>query len=77
MHYFYQILKENLLKLFISGSPCSQQPTFWVLNMNLHVYYSVNVELLSIDPPQGEGFEGGHEVIIQTIIVSVWTNKFT
>lgn len=32
--------------------------------MNLQLYFSVNVQLLSIDPPQGVGYEGGHEVVI-------------
>lgn len=32
--------------------------------MVLDLYHSVNVEILSIDPPQGEGFQGGHPVVI-------------
>lgn len=38
--------------------------TFWALNTSLRLYHFVNVEILSISPNQGEGFQGGHEVVI-------------
>src|SRR5690606_6689228 len=42
----------------------SNPSTFWAQNMKIHMYHSVNVEILSIIPNQGEGFQGGHEVVI-------------
>lgn len=50
----------SILTLF-SGSAAS---VFRVQNMNLRLYHSVNVEIQSIDPPLGEGYEGGHQVVI-------------